>query len=68
MNVSVQGELAMTKQRKAGVLAFIVGIAFVGLQVGLEVQTGLAGLFVSGMAGGLVVGDVMARDAKEAKP
>ena len=54
----------MTKQQKAGVLTFVVGIAFVAVQLGFDVQTGLAGLFVTGMAGGLVVGDAMARGAE----
>ncbi|MDP3774997.1 MAG: hypothetical protein Q8Q85_12105 [Gemmatimonadales bacterium] len=46
----------MTKQRKAAVLAFVVAIAFVALQFGFDIQTGLAGVFVAGMAGGLLIG------------
>ena len=53
----------MTRQRKAAVLTFIVAIVFVALQVGLQVQTGLAGVFVAGMAGGLLVGEEIARRA-----
>lgn len=55
----------MTKQRKAAVLALVIGIAFVALQFAFDIQTALAGVFVVGMAGGLLVGDEMARDAKQ---
>ena len=55
----------MTKQRKAAVLAFTVGVAFILIELGFNLQTGLAGLFVTGMAGGLLIGDAMTRRAKE---
>lgn len=58
----------MTKQRKGGVLAFVVGLAFVGLQLGFGVETGLAGLFITGVAGGLWIGDAMARSATRSTP
>ena len=51
----------MTKQRKAAVLTFVVAIVFMVLEITLRVQTGLAGLFVAGMAGGLLVGEEIAR-------
>jgi len=54
----------MTRHRKAALLALAVGIAFVALQYGFGVQTGLAGLFITGMAGGLALGGEMARPAK----
>lgn len=56
----------MTKQRKAAVLAFVVAIAFVALQLGFDIQTGIAGVFVAGMAGGLLIGGEMARERKDA--
>ncbi len=58
----------MSKQQKAAALALVVGLAFVALQFGFDIQTGLAGLFVTGIAGGLLLGDAMERGAKKAKP
>jgi hypothetical protein len=54
----------MGTHRKGALLAFVVSILFIALQVCFDVQTGLAGLFVAGMAGGLLIGGEMARDAK----
>ena len=56
----------MTKQRKAALLAFGVAIVFIVAQLVFRIQTGFAGLFVAGIAGGLLIGDEMARDAKKA--
>ena len=53
----------MNKQLKGAALAFVVGLAFIALQMVFQVQTGIAGVFVVGMAGGLLVGDQMARSA-----
>ncbi len=50
----------MNKQRKAAALAFVVALVFVGLEIAFDIQTGLAGIFVMGMAGGLIIGDRMA--------
>ena len=57
----------MTRQRKAAMLVFIVAIAFVALQFGFDIQTALAGVFVAGMAGGLLIGEEMARKEKDSK-
>ncbi len=51
----------MTKQRKGALIAFVVGLVFVALEMLFEIRTGLAGVFVVGMAGGLMVGDEMVR-------
>ena len=37
------------------------------LQFGFDIQTGLAGVFVAGMAGGLLIGGEMAREKTDAK-
>ena len=55
----------MTKHRKAALLAFVVGIVGVALQFTLHIQTGIAGVAVVGMAGGLLIGGEIARDAKQ---
>ena len=51
----------MSKQRKGAAIAFAVGIIFVALEIGFSVATGIAGVFVVGMAAGLLIGDQMAR-------
>jgi hypothetical protein len=56
----------MTRQRKASLLSAVVAIVCVALQFAANIQTGLAGLFIMGMAGGLLIGDEMARDAAKA--
>ena len=53
----------MTIQLRAAALALFVALAFVALQLAVDIQTGLAGIFVMGMAGGLFVGDLMARQS-----
>jgi len=53
----------MNKQRKGAALAFVVGLAFIALEMASHIQTAMAGVFVVGMAGGLLVGDQMARGA-----
>ena len=55
----------MTRQRNAVLIAFLLGLAFVGLELGYGLRTRLTGLFVIGMAGGLLIGDVMGRTTSE---
>jgi uncharacterized membrane protein YciS (DUF1049 family) len=50
----------MNKQRKGAALASVVGLAFVVLEIAFHVQTAIAGVFIVGMAGGLLVGVQMA--------
>jgi hypothetical protein len=56
-------EVDMSTHRKAALLALAVGLAFIATQFLLGVQTGLAGLFITGMAGGLVLGGELDRPA-----
>lgn len=49
----------MTSQRQAAGLAFAVALLFIAVQLAFGFQTGLAGLFIAGMAGGLLIGSVM---------
>jgi len=56
----------MTRHHKVALLTAAVAAAFIGLQIGLNVQAGLAGLFIMGMAGGILIGDEMSCDAKAA--
>lgn len=51
----------MSKQRKGAALALVVGLVFVAVEIVFHFQTGIAGVFVVGMAGGLLIGDQMAR-------
>ena len=51
----------MSRQLKASILCAVVAIIFVVLQVAFQVQTGTAGVFVMGVAGGLLIGDQMAK-------
>jgi len=60
-------EVSRVRQRKAALLAFVVALVFVALQLGFDIQTGIAGVFVAGMAGGLLIGAEMARGKKGAK-
>ncbi len=53
----------MNMHRKGAVLAFMVALVFIALEIVLGVQTGIAGVFVAGMAGGLLVGAKMNRAA-----
>ena len=57
----------MVKQRTGALIAFLVGVGFVGVELAFGIRTGLAGLFVTGMAGGLLVGDVMQRTSNQAR-
>ncbi len=52
----------MTRQMKGALLAFILGLVFVALEFAFHLKTAIAGVFVVGMAGGLLLGDRMARD------
>ncbi len=54
----------MTQQLKGATVIAAVSLVCIGLQLGFNIQTGLAGLFIMGMAAGLVIGDQMTRDAK----
>jgi hypothetical protein len=51
----------MTRQIKAALIAAGVGFVFVVLEIIFTVSTGIAGVFVMGMAGGLLVGNEMAK-------
>jgi hypothetical protein len=51
----------MNAQRKGAALAFVVALVFIALEIVFDVQTAMAGVFIAGMAGGLLVGDQMAR-------
>ena len=53
----------MTRQRTGAALASAVGLVFVMLEMVFHVQTAIAGVFVVGMAGKLLVGDQMTNSA-----
>ncbi len=54
----------MTKQTKGAIVAAAVSLVFLVLEIAVGIQTGLAGIFIMGMAGGLLVGNEMAKPAK----
>lgn len=58
----------MSKPRKAAILAFLAGLGLVALQLVFGVQTGLTGLFVTGLAGGLLLADSTGRGPRGPKP
>lgn len=49
----------MSRQLKAAALCAVVAVLFVVLQVVLRIQTGMAGVFIMGVAGGLGIGTRM---------
>ena len=51
----------MNKQQQGAALAFAVALIFIALEIFFHVQTGIAGVFIAGMAGGLLIGSQMAR-------
>lgn len=51
----------MTQQLQAAILCAVVAVVFVVLQIAFQVQTGTAGVFIMGAAGGLLLGNQMAR-------
>lgn len=51
----------MTRQLQAALLCAVVAVLYVALQIVLRVQTGTAGVFIMGVAGGLLIGDQMAK-------
>ena len=55
----------MTKHVKAALIAAVVALVFVALEIIFKVSTGIAGVFVMGMAGGLLIGNEMAAPAKQ---
>lgn len=56
----------MTRQVKGALIAVAVALVFVALEIGFKLSTGIAGVFVMGMAGGLLVGNEMAKPGKSA--
>jgi len=56
----------MTRQVKGALMLVVVALLFVALEARFKVTTGLAGVFVMGMAGGLLIGHEMAKPAKAA--
>ena len=54
----------MTRQVQAALMAAVVALVFVALEIIFKVSTGIAGVFVMGMAGGLLIGNEMAKPAK----
>jgi hypothetical protein len=55
----------MTQQVKGAMMVGAVAIVFVLLDILLDVKTGMAGVFVLGVAGGLLVSNDMATPAKQ---
>lgn len=53
----------MTRQLKAALLCAVVAVLFIALQIVFQIQTGMAGVFVMGVAGGLLIGNQMTRVA-----
>ena len=56
-------EITMTQQLKGAILCAVVAVVFLALQIAFGIQTGTAGVFVMGVAGGLLVANQMTRPA-----
>jgi hypothetical protein len=54
----------MTRQVKGALVASVAALVFVALQLVFKLSTGIAGVFVMGMAGGLLIGNEMTKPAK----
>lgn len=52
----------MTQQLQASILCAVVAVLFVALQIAFEIHTGMAGVFIMGVAGGLLIGNQMAKE------
>ena len=52
----------MTRQLKSAAMTFVIGLMFIGAEYGLRVRTSLAGIFIVGMASGLLLGDRIAKE------
>ena len=50
----------MTRQVRGSIWAAVIGLAFVALELAFRTATGIAGVFVLGVAGGLLLGTRMA--------
>lgn len=58
----------MSTQLRAAILTALVALVFVALELALEVQTGMAGIFVFGMAAGFWISDRMVKESAPATP
>ena len=47
----------MTHLRRAALLAGVMAILFIALEFALHIRTAMAGVFVAGVAGGLLLAD-----------
>ena len=54
-------EFQVTKQVKGAIMTAIVALVLVALEFLLDTSTGIAGVFVMGLSGGLLLGNRMAR-------
>ena len=65
VNLGTQGlkEITMTQQLKGAILCAVVAVVFITLQIALDIQTGTAGVFVMGVAGGLLIANQMTKPA-----
>ena len=51
----------MTKQVRGAILTAAIALVFVALELAFRIPTGIAGVFVMGVAGGLLIGNQMAK-------
>lgn len=47
----------MSTQLKGAAVTFVVGLMFIGAEIEFHAHTSLAGIFIVGMAAGLLLGD-----------
>ena len=55
----------MTQQVKGSLMVGVVATVFVLLDIMFDIKTGTAGVFVMGVAGGLLVSNDMTKPAKQ---
>ena len=55
----------MTLHLKAALLTGVVAIVFLALEIAVNVKTGMAGVFVMGVAGGFLAGNEIVKAEKQ---
>jgi len=49
----------MNRQARGAIVAAVIGAVFIGLELAFGTATGMAGVFIFGVAGGLLIGSRM---------
>jgi len=58
----------VSTQAKGAILTAALAVIFIALQILLDLETGIAGVFIMGMAAGLWIGMLMPKPAQQQAP